>query len=303
MYFLTVCLNPTLQKTIILNDLQENEVNRSSEYYFDASGKGINVSRVLAQSGERTIHLTQAGGVYLDRFVSLANKDGITVEPVESYSEIRFCYTLLNRRNHTATEIVEESLAVEAKTETRVMRKFRQLLPDCHTVILSGSRAEGFSDEIYPGMVREAKAAGKRIICDFRGKDLKNVLPLGPDVVKPNFSEFCSTFLADRAVGEQTDDPETIALVKETMTGLYNKYGVTPVITRGRYDILFVENGRIDSLPSKELTPVNTIGCGDAFTAGFASVLHAGGSISTCVEKGRDYAAVNAMLIKPGSIQ
>jgi fructose-1-phosphate kinase PfkB-like protein len=75
-----------LQKTLVLKNLQENEVNRSSGYYFDASGKGINVSRVLLQLGEPVVHLTQAGGVNKRHFLSLAQKAGILYQGVESRS-------------------------------------------------------------------------------------------------------------------------------------------------------------------------------------------------------------------------
>ena len=300
MFFLTVCLNPTLQKIIILPDLHENEVNRSNNYYLAASGKGINVSRVLVQLGEQSLHLTQAGGMFRDLFLILAKAEGIAVETVESNSEIRYCYTLCNVRKHTSTEIVEESQIVGEGTEKRIWRKFRHLLLSCHTLIISGKKATGFSDNIFPDMVRTAKKAGKRVICDFRGDDLKNVLPFGPDVVKPNFSEFCSTFLPGRAEGEQTSDPCTVTLVKEAMIGLYERYATIPVITRGRHDILFVEKGKVFNMPAKKIVPVNTIGCGDAFTAGFASKYRAGGTIAACVKKGRECAALNALQIRLG---
>jgi len=61
-YFLTICLNPVLQKTLVLPHLHEDRVNRCREYYFDVAGKGIFVSKVLMQLGEKTVHLTQAGG-------------------------------------------------------------------------------------------------------------------------------------------------------------------------------------------------------------------------------------------------
>lgn len=300
MFFLTVCLNPTLQKIIILQDLHENEVNRSSDYYLDASGKGVNVSRVLVQLGEQSLHLTQAGGSNRDLFLRCAKEEGIDIEFVESNSEIRYCYTLCSIRKHTSTEIVEESLSVEAGTEKRLWRKFRNVLPGCHTLIISGTKAAGFSDHLFPDMVRTAKKAGKRVICDFRGDDLKNVLRFRPEVVKPNFSEFCSTFIPGWTASEQSDDPNTVAQVKQMMIGLHEKYKTTPIITRGKYDILFVENGNICSLPAKKIVPVNTIGCGDAFTAGFASAYWAGNSITSCVEKGRDCAARNALKIRFG---
>lgn len=302
MPFLTVCLNPTLQKTIVLDELHENGVNRSSEYYIDASGKGINVSRVLTRLGEHTVHLTQAGGIYRNQFISLATSDGITVAPVASHSEIRFCYTLINRRNHTSTEIVEESPPVDPNTESRIRQKYRELLPESHTVIISGSKAAGFSDTLFPDMVREAKEADKTVICDFRGNDLLNVLPFGPDIIKPNFSEFCSTFIPDRSTGEPEDEHGLVALTKKTMVELHEKYGIIPVVTRGEHDILFVENERVECLPAENITPVNTIGCGDAFTAGLASVFRSGGTVAAGITNGRNCATLNALQIRPGYI-
>lgn len=44
-------------------------------------------------------------------------EDGLSMEWVPSGSEIRFCYTLINRKQHTITEIVEEGEPVSKETE------------------------------------------------------------------------------------------------------------------------------------------------------------------------------------------
>ena len=93
---LTVCLNPTLQKTLCFPSVTQGEVNRTDNHRLDASGKGINVSRVLTQLGKTAVHLTQLGGELRPLFLSLCKKDKLlgslgTVEWVESKSPIRFC--------------------------------------------------------------------------------------------------------------------------------------------------------------------------------------------------------------------
>jgi 1-phosphofructokinase/tagatose 6-phosphate kinase len=196
-YFLTLCLNPVLQKTIVLHGLEENKVNRSSEYYFDAAGKGVITSRVLIQLNDRVIHLTQAGGRNRDLFLEMLAREGIPVKWADSGSEIRFCYTLLNKAKHTSTEIVEEAVPVTPGTEKEICTLFSSLLPDCHTVIISGTKAAGFSPSLYPDLVKMAKEAGKITVLDYRGDDLKNSLAAHPDVIKPNYTEFISTFLPE----------------------------------------------------------------------------------------------------------
>lgn len=300
--FLTVCLNPTLQKTIVLKNLWENEVNRSGEYYLDASGKGVNVSRVLVQLGENVIHLTQAGGRNKNLFLDLAGKDRVICRTVDSHSDIRFCYTLLNQEKRTTTEIVEEAEGVDAGTEKAVYREFLNLLPGCHTVIVSGSKAANFSDELFPQMVKTAKEAGKTVILDYRGKDLLNSLRFRPDIIKPNLSEFMATFFPDLSFREQDDPTVFLDRIREKMVEINDCFGTCTVLTRGKDGVLFYKGHDGAAIPADLILPVNTIGCGDAFTAGMASSWRKSHDMDKAVRKGLECAKKNALLIRPGVI-
>jgi fructose-1-phosphate kinase PfkB-like protein len=75
MAFLTVCLNPTIQKTLRYPSITPGTVNRTAHHRLDVSGKGINVTRVLTQLGKKVTHLTQLGGVMRPLFLSLCEKD------------------------------------------------------------------------------------------------------------------------------------------------------------------------------------------------------------------------------------
>jgi len=301
--FLTICLNPVIQKTILLPQLVENQVNRSNQYFTDASGKGVNVTRVLTQLGENAIHLTQLGGRFREYFLELANQDQLQIRWAESFSEIRSCYTLINQARNTSTEIVEEARAIAAGTESRVWALFQDLLPHCSMIIISGTKAAGFSDKIFPEMVEAAKKQGKLVLVDYRGKDLLNSIQFRPDFIKPNFQEFVTTFFPE-VTGQVTSTVEsTTAKVKAKMEQLYHDFGIISILTRGSQEILYVNAGAVQSISPPKITPVNTIGCGDAFAAGFAASWCHEETLLPALHKGLECAQRNARLIRPGVIK
>jgi tagatose 6-phosphate kinase len=300
--FLVVCLNPTFQKTIVLTALMENEVNRSSNYHLNLAGKGVNTARILMQLGEQVRHLTHLGGSLSDYFLSLIEIDAIPFLWVESGSEIRTCYTLLNSRNHTTTEIVEEPAAVFETTTEKMMAAYEGALPHFDVVIIAGTKAPGYHDSVIPKMVYSAKNQGKFVILDIKGHDLLNSLEYKPDIIKPNFSEFLRTFYPKAEQGEHKILPEHKNFVIEQMELIYQKFKSISVITSGANPTLFIENNRVSSLPVQKVVPVNTIGSGDAFTAGLSSILASGGSIHEAVEKGQECGARNALQLLPGTL-
>jgi len=301
--FLVVCLNPTIQKTIILNGLNENEVNRSSEYRTDASGKGVNVTRVLSQLGGKAVHLTQAGKRN-DYFIKLAKTDNLTIITVQNSSPVRSCMTLINKKNATVTEIVEESRKVDEKTNSLILEKFRKQLQNTEYVIISGSKADGFSDFIFPEMVKLTKVAQKKVILDYRGEDLLRSITHRPDYIKINFPEFVSTFFSDISIGEHEENNELKQRVMDKMKVLLKRYGIKTILTRGSMPVIFINNEA--EIKEEDIVPVetvNTIGCGDAVTAGIAFKLNQGKSLHEAVIFGIECGSKNAALLRPGVIR
>ena len=302
---LTVCLNPTLQKTLRFSSVVPGTVNRTDAHRLDVSGKGINVTRVLNQLGKKAVHLTQLGGVMRPLFLSLCEQDGLAVEWAESKSQIRFCYTMLTEND--VTELVEESESVDAGTGQRLLEKYNSLFVN-HSfscLIISGTKAAGFSDEVIPLMVRKAKEKGVKVILDIKGKDLIESLQYSPDIIKPNLYEFASTF-APQLVKDNdfaADTSDAIEQIKFSALDIYKKYGSRVILTDGSRKLYAVETGdnffKVDIQPVKA---VNTIGCGDAFTAGLASALEDGKNFRGAITEGIRCGALNAGFIKPGVV-
>ncbi len=301
--FLVVCLNPTIQKTIILPELKENEVNRSSDYRTDASGKGVNTARILTQLGAAAVHLTQSGDRG-DYFRKLTLNDNLALVTAPNTSYIRTCTTLINRQKNTVTEIVEESPAVDSGTEEKILDLYEELLLHTENIIIAGSKAAGLTDAVFPTMVKLAKASGKTVILDFRGKDLLNSIPNKPDLIKINFPEFVSTFFPGYSIGEHEENLELKERVKEKMKELLSLYGIKTVLTRGAMPVLFIsEESVIQEVSIRPVKVINTIGSGDAVTAGTAFKLNQGKSLEEAVKFGIECGAKNAALPRPGVIK
>ena len=298
--FLTICLNPTLQKTLCFSSVVSGAVNRTAVHRLDASGKGVNVTRVLNQLGKKVIHLTQLGGTMRPLFLSLCEQDKLSVEWVESKSEIRFCYTVINESDNRVTELVEESEAVTAGTEERLLDKYDSLLAnplflrEISSVIISGTKAAGFSDAVIPNMVRKAKEKGLRVILDIKGNDLIESLQYEPDIIKPNLEEFKATY--DKKPG------------KDMLIELAQKYKCCIILTNGRRKTLAVEKSDYFELAVPIVKAQNTTGCGDAFTAGLAAALEDSWSakqplnFKSAINEAMRIGALSAVNGKPGSI-
>lgn len=313
MTFLTVCLNPTLQKTLYFSSIKTGSVNRTAIHRLDVSGKGINVTRVLTQLGKKAVHLTHLGdgmsAGLRPLFLSLCEQDGLSVEWVESKSQIRFCYTVINENSGEVTELIEEpepvsvETEVSAGTEQRLLEKFETLIggeSSLKYVIISGTKAAGYSDMTIPYMAKKAKEKGLYIILDIKGKDLTESLKYKPDIIKPNLDEFTQTF------GLEVDNA---AGLRELMIDIAQKYRCHIILTNGSRKILAATaSGTVcgDKYFEIEIQPVkavNTTGCGDAFTAGLAAALDDGADFNSAINEGIRCGALNAGLIKPGVIK
>lgn len=303
-------MSPVIQKTLVLRSFVEGEVLRCTDQRTDPAGKGFNSGRMLAQNGDPAVVLSTAGGTNGTILKALVARDGIPAEWVETGGDVRYCYTILNRGSFSTTELVEEARPVDTETDTAVREVFQRLLETAGTVVITGSKPAGFSGDLYPSMVRDAKARGLTVVLDVRKDDLLKSLPHRPDVIKPNFVEFGTTFFDDFASTEQREAAGEMEKVTEKMLELYREFGTASIISRGSRSTIYEEAGEIRTLTPEKLTPLNTVGCGDAMTAGIASVFAAAaagpeertGLITRAVRQGQQWAAQNALQLPPGSL-
>ncbi|MFP4302914.1 MAG: 1-phosphofructokinase family hexose kinase [Spirochaetaceae bacterium] len=302
MSFLVVGLNPVIQRTLRVSSFESGSANEITLNRTDVAGQGANTTRILSQLGEYALNLCQLGEHDVDLFTSLTEGEGIQLEWISAPGGVRNCHTILDSSSGSITELVEEGVPVTREVEHRIMERFLELLPDFEWVAVTGSKAPGFSDEVLPYLVREARKAGKKVGLDIRGEDLRRALKHEPKLVKINVPEFLATVAPGTKGSEQGLTERQREVVEHNLKRLTRESSTVIALSHGKNPSFLAARGEISYVEPPLITPVNTIGCGDAVMAGMLAGLHEGMSNEEALAHGHECAATNARLLKPGSL-
>src|SRR5690348_4688636 len=110
-----LCLGttPAAQRTMIFERFAVDAVNRAAHTHDYASGKSINVARVLHTLGRDAVATGFVGGDRGEFLRRDLDQSGIRHDFVTVAAPTRQCITIIDKSAGTATELVEESHQVE----------------------------------------------------------------------------------------------------------------------------------------------------------------------------------------------
>lgn len=258
---LTVTLNAAIDKRYVVENYQVGEVNRVAECAYVAGGKGLNVSKTATIAGADVLATGFVGGHAGAYIIEAVEAQGVTADFVRVRGESRSCINIYDSVNNTQTEFLEPGVTVSEAEARAFYLKFDALLPKCDVVVISGSVPKGIGTDMYPRLVAMAKTAGKKVIVDTSGALLEEAAGAKPHMIKPNIDEI--RLLTGKPVMNQEELIEAgIELQKSGIERV--------VISRGADgSLMFVDEGVYQAVVPK-IHAVNTVGCGDCMTAGFA---------------------------------
>ncbi len=125
MKILCICLSSGIQRTLSFENFCKGQVNRTSDFIENLSGKAVNTARVISQLKEQdaarfkklTVSvLCPEGKDNKAQFKFLAQKESFKVKTVTIKGRTRQCWTLLEK-DGTTTEVIADEKA-EAKAES-----------------------------------------------------------------------------------------------------------------------------------------------------------------------------------------
>ena len=262
---LTVTLNPSIDISYPLEELKLDTVNRVSEVSKTAGGKGLNVTRVLAESGE-TVGATGFVGGTNGQFIKTHLPRDVQSFFYDILGDTRNCIAILHEGNQT--EILEAGPEIIRTEALGFLHHFKLLMPTADVIAISGSLPTGLPVDYYASLIEIAKEAGRKVVLDSSGKSLEAVLhsPFKPTVIKPNREELSQ--LLGRDVSADFED------LKEVLKDPLFE-GIEWIIVSLGADGAFAKHGdvfyKVD-IPKIEV--VNPVGSGDSTVAGIASALY-----------------------------
>ena len=264
---LTVTLNPSIDISYPLEELKLDTVNRVSEVSKTAGGKGLNVTRVLAESGE-TVGATGFVGGTNGQFIKTHLPRDVQSFFYDILGDTRNCIAILHEGNQT--EILEAGPEIIRTEALGFLHHFKLLMPTADVVAISGSIPTGLPVDYYASLIEIAGEAGSKVVLDSSGKSLEAVLhsPFKPTVIKPNREELSQ--LLGRDVSADFEDLKEV--LKDSLFE-----GIEWIIVSLGGDGAFAKHEdvfyKVD-IPKIEV--VNPVGSGDSTVAGISAGLNSG---------------------------
>jgi 1-phosphofructokinase len=255
----TVTLNPTIDQTVFIPNFQAGRVNRVTHSRFDPGGKGVNVASVLADFG---LPITVTGflgeentyifeGMFArkkidDRFVRIAGQTRVNIK-------------ISDEVNQTTTDINFPGQPPSPADVAALLQIVAAMTAECDWFVLSGSIPAGVSSDIYRLLIELIKRQGRAVALDTSGEGLRQALPAGPTLVKPNIDEL------QELVGHPLT---TQAEVVQAAQSWLERGIETVVVSMGANGAIFVETDGVVLAHPPKVTVKSTVGAGDAMVSG-----------------------------------
>ncbi|MFA9492847.1 tagatose-6-phosphate kinase [Streptococcus sp. E17BB] len=262
---LTITMNPSVDVAYLLERLVLDKVNRVPNARKTAGGKGLNVTRVLAEVGDQVLASGCLGG-RLGDYIEDNLPENVESAFFRIAGETRNCVAILHDDGQQ-TEILEAGPTLSEQETQDFLRHFEQLLDKTAVVVLSGSLPAGLPTDYYVRLVNLAQQAGKPVVLDCSGASLEAVLwsEHKPTVIKPNNDE-----LSDLLGIEVTKDIDQLKTVLQDDLFAGIEWIVVSLGAGGA----FAKHGdKFYRVTIPKIDVVNPVGSGDSTVAGIASAI------------------------------
>ena len=261
----TITLNPCIDKTIYLEQLDVGSYNRVFSTRVDISGKGVNVSTALSHFGLPTHCLGlnfRDNGRMLEEVLK---ERGVSYDFVMANGAIRTNIKLFDRSCSTMTEINEAGPFVPPQTVELLLDHIQTLLDQTSLLILSGSIPPGVPADIYKKIISTARAKGVKTILDAAGEPFLQGLEASPFLIKPNTFEFEQAFGEDLQAGLSMVDIARKVIQKGTSY---------VCISMGEEGAMLIDKDHAYHAKPLNIIPRGLTGAGDSMVAGICYALY-----------------------------
>jgi tagatose 6-phosphate kinase len=260
---LVVCLNPALDITHHVENVNWAGVNRPTAVYARPGGKGTNVARNLHSFGIEVLLTGLVGGTTGNAVGAGLRRLGVPAAFAAVGGETRRTFSVVDGRG-TVALFNEPGPRVSAAEFTRFRSEFDAALSGASVVVLSGSLPPGLSADAYAGLIAAAAAAGVPAVLDTSGEALRAGVAAGPAIVKPNLDELAA--LTERSL-RTPDGGIDLTAVTAAADALRAAGAQAVVASLGPDGLLVVTDDGCWQARPAAVPAGNATGAGDAATA------------------------------------
>ncbi|MVU81742.1 hexose kinase [Nocardia sp. ET3-3] len=263
----TLTANPSIDHTVALSEpLRRGDLQRARAATSYPGGKGVNVSRVVAGSGARTVAVLP--GSPGDPLLRALTETGLDYRAVPCGGPARTNLTL-TEADGTTTKINEPGTPLTAVERNALADLLVELSRDASWVVLSGSLPPAVPTDWYVELVRGLRGpdGGIRVAVDTSDGPLlalaEHFDSAAPHLIKPNAEELAQLTGGDP---DELHDPNAAARAAAVLVAR----GVETVLaTLGAAGAVLVTADGAWHATAPAIKARSTVGAGDSALAGY----------------------------------
>jgi 6-phosphofructokinase 2 len=263
----TVTLNPSLDRTVTVEELVLDEANRWTSLRRDPGGKGINVSRVIHELGSKTVAYGFMGGIDGETLRHLLRHQGVPFDFTPITGEIRSNFIIDDLDTCRQTRIDAPGPQITRHELQKLVQKVRHISPKPDYLIFAGSVPPAVPVDIYRQLIESAKNNGIKTVLDSDNKWLQEGIKAKPNVIKPNVHE-AEELLEIHLRSE--------AAIVKALKRLVDGGIEIAVISRGKQGLIASNGDQVIKAIPPEVEVCSTVGAGDSTIAGLVLKLNEG---------------------------
>lgn len=288
MMITSVSLNPSIDRTIVLDRLTVGGLNRVRSQTDVAAGKGVNVALAAAALGEESecigFMYREGAALYAQRL----EQGGVRSDFVWCEGAVRVNIKVFDREKGEITEINSSGMPVSEAQLEAMEALVRDHARHSDYMILSGSMPPACPADFYRTLAQAAAGENCRVLLDADGERLRAGMEARPFLIKPNRYEL------ELLTGRTLDTRDR--LLEAALECVHAGVGVAAV-SMGGDGALITDGKSAFCTPGLKVEVKSTVAAGDSMIAGLAAGFRRGYALEDAFRLG--VAAATARCMTP----
>lgn len=273
----TISLNPSIDRTVVVDNFTQGGLNRVVSTHSVAAGKGINVALAVSALGvdAECIGFMYREGSNLFEKRLMVNSTAYNFVWCEG--SVRTNIKVFDRSKREITEINESGVQVSEDDLKRMSELVTLHAENTDYLVLAGSLPPGCPADYYRTLIQSVEGLGCRCILDADGDRMRYGLEAKPFMIKPNRYEL------EMITGQEL---KTLKDIRDAALK-YIDMGVSVVaVSLGAEGAMITDGSDAFFAPRLNIEVKSTVGAGDSMVAGLACGFIGDNSLEDCFRMG-----------------
>jgi 6-phosphofructokinase 2 len=287
----TITMNPAVDKSARADRVVPDDKLRCGAPRREPGGGGINVTRVIQRLGGASRAFYPAGGPTGEILRGLLDREALDHAPLSIAGWTRENLVVYETSTDRQYRFGMPGPELDDGEVEACLNALRDLAPPPAYIVASGSLPPGAPEGFYTAVAEIAQEVGARAVLDTSGPPLRQAVPAGWYLLKPNLRELNQ--LAGTELRTEADR------IEAARSFIERGWCEAMALSMGPSGALLVTADRAEHVRSPTVPIASRVGAGDSMVGGLVLALARGRNLPAAVRFG--VAAGAAAVTSPGT--